>query len=224
VKRFFVLPAMAVSLIGATLTGTSGPAQAASTDVGVIPATRSCPAGSEPLVISMDDEDRSNANAHEGNIGAIRSTTNTEFYFCRVNGSAFRAFNPDGAGARPYAVLKLGSNCPHGSGEFSRHFDNEDNSNDNSYSGNIFPNRSTTNTRLVFCLFNSHASSTMTAFPNLGYQYNVLSRLDAQGSIRTDDEDSNNANSYDAAPGIGVDARTMVSDGPNTEMRFRVAR
>ncbi|VVJ25286.1 Uncharacterised protein [Amycolatopsis camponoti] len=54
-------------------------------------------------------------------------------FFCRVNGAAFRGITQSGS-FRPYAVLKLGANCPNGSQEFSRRFDNEDDSNNNSYS------------------------------------------------------------------------------------------
>ena len=224
-RRMALYPIMLLAIIAATLTFGSTLAQANTVrDVGVIPATRSCPANSEAITIYMDDEDDSNRNDRGGNIGAIRSTSNTSFFFCRVDGAAFRAFKPSGSVLKPYAVLKLGANCPNGSVPFSRHFDNEDNSNNNSRSGNIFPNVSTSNTTLVFCLFAPGSGSTMTRFPDLGYSYNVWSSVDSLGFIRTDDEDDNNNNTYSASTAIRSIAQSMVSSGPNTVMKFRVAR
>ncbi|MFB9688017.1 hypothetical protein [Amycolatopsis plumensis] len=142
-KRLFTVPALLLASV-AGLLGAPAAAQAATTDVGVIPASRSCPAGTEAVVIRMDDEDSGNTNSRGGFIGAVSSTSTTEFFFCRVNGTAFRGVVQSGS-FRPYAVLKLGANCPNGSQEFSRRFDNEDDSNRNSFSGNIFPNSSDSN-------------------------------------------------------------------------------
>ncbi len=64
----------------------------------------------------------------------------------------------------------------------------------------------------------------MTAFPNLGFSYLVFSNVDSQGFLRTDDEDDSNNNQYFAAAGIRSIAQSMVSDGPNTTLRLRVAR
>lgn len=222
-KRILALSILALSMILGILTATVAPAQAATTDVGVVPASRSCPTSSEAIIIRMDDEDSNNGNDRGGSIGAIRSDSNTEFFFCRVNGASLRAFPPVGSQVKPYAVLKLGATCPNGSQEFTRRFDNEDDSNNNSREGNIFPNVSNQNTTLVFCLF-APGAPTMTAFPNLGFSYLVFSNVDSQGFLRTDDEDDSNNNQYFAAAGIRSIAQSMVSDGPNTTLRLRVAR
>ncbi|WP_410638709.1 hypothetical protein [Amycolatopsis sp. lyj-346] len=220
-KRLFTVPALLLASLAGILAAPAA-AQAATTDVGIIPASRSCPAGTEAIVIRMDDEDSGNTNSRGGFIGAVSSTSNTEFFFCRVNGTAFRGFVQSGS-FRPYAVLKLGANCPNGSQEFSRRFDNEDDGNNNSFSGNIFPNSSDSNTLLRFCLF-APGVATTTAFPNVGFGYLVFSGVDASGFFRSDDEDDSNNNSYTAPAGISSIAQSMVSAGSNTTMNVRIAR
>ncbi|HET6706804.1 hypothetical protein [Amycolatopsis sp.] len=220
-KRLFTVPALLLASL-AGLLSVPAAAQAATTDVGVIPASRSCPVGTEAIVIRMDDEDSNNENARGGFIGAVSSTSNTEMFYCRVNGTAFRGVVQSGS-FRPYAVLKLGANCPNGSQEFSRRFDNEDDSNNNSFSGNIFPNVSDSNTLLRFCLF-APGVATTTAFPNVGFSYLVFSGVDSSGFFRTDDEDDSNNNQYTAPAGISSIAQSMVSAGPNTTMNVRIAQ
>lgn len=219
------MPIILLSLLAGILAVGGSPAQAATvTDVGIVPASRSCPAGVEAIVIRMDDEDDNNENSRGGNIGAIGSDSNgTEFFFCRVNGASLRAFQPPGSAVRPYAVLKLGANCPNGSTQFVRHFDNEDDDNRNFAVGNIFPNTSNDNTTLVFCLF-SPGLSTMTAFPNFGFGYLAFSSVDSLGFVHTDDEDDNNENSYSVPTNVASIAKSIVTDGPNTTLRLRVAR
>lgn len=73
--------------------------------------------------------------AHDGRPrpGGRSCPGSAEMFFCRVNGVAFRGVTQSGS-FRPYAVLKLGANCPNGSQEFSRRFDDEDDSNTDSHS------------------------------------------------------------------------------------------
>ncbi|MFJ7214083.1 hypothetical protein [Amycolatopsis sp. NPDC098790] len=221
-KRLFTVPALLLASLAGALTVSAAPASAATTDVGVIPSGRSCPVGTEAIVIRMDDEDSGNANSRGGFIGAVSSTSNTEMFFCRVNGTAFRGVVQSGS-FRPYAVLKLGANCPNGSQEFSRRFDNEDDSNNNSFSGNIFPNVSDSNTLLRFCLF-APGVATTTAFPTVGFSYLVFSGVDSSGFFHTDDEDDSNNNQYSAPAGISSIAQSMVSAGSNTTLNVRIAR
>lgn len=196
-------------------------------DVGVIPET-ACPSDVEKVTIYMDDEDTTNGNNRSGWIGATLSGSNTKFTFCRVPGNLFKPLDT----AEPYAVLKLGSTCPAGSETFSRTFDNEDTSNDNSYTGNIYPSTSTTSpskTTVAFCLFRGSAGA-MSIFPSLGFRYGILSRQGlsksyGEGWIYTDDEDTSNGNSmsfswlpFDWAK--TNDALQIVSDGPNTTIRM----
>lgn len=195
-----------------------------STDVGVIPATASCPNGQSLLTFYMDDEDHNNANGRGGWIGATTSNNNTTFRFCRVPGNGFRALSSNNLIQNHYAVLKLGTVCPNGSVEFSRYFDNEDRNNQNWYSGSIAPNTSDRNTRLVFCLFRSSQIS-MLSFPNLGMFYGVFaasnfSQAMTTGYVHTDDQDNSNANSYSASPAWVVDAQRIVTSGGNTDLRM----
>jgi hypothetical protein len=168
-------------------------------DVGVIPGTGWCPTGSEPIAIHMDDEDHKNADSASGWIGAITSDRNTRFFFCRFDGKKF------GPAEGAYAVLKLSAQCPPGSYSFSRYFENEQNSNQNGYSGNIYPNLSqfdSATTHLYFCLFVPNPLSAPSPFPDLGLEYGVFaSSLPtsglASGHLHTDDEDDGNANFFD---------------------------
>ena len=115
---------------------TSALAAAGTYDVGVI-SGGSCP---NPVTIYMDDEDSSNNSSQSGWVGATNSQT--RFQFCRVDGSAFKRVASAYCSSHwsdSFAVLKLGATCPNGSVEFSRYFDNEDSSNNNSNSGNISP-------------------------------------------------------------------------------------
>jgi hypothetical protein len=221
------LSATMIALVVLWSASSSEAQAAAAFDVGVVPATRSCPAGSEAVTIRMDDEDESNRNERGGFIGAIRSDANTEFFFCRVDGLRFRAFQPNGPGTepQPYAVLKLGTSCPNGSIDFARRFDNEDDSNNNFSIGDIFPNVSNANTVLNFCLFFSASNGTMGVFPNVGVSYGVFTRsLAERGFVRTDDEDDSNNNQYFVNSTFASIAMSIVSSGDNTRLELGRAR
>jgi hypothetical protein len=203
-------------------------------DVGVIPKKPwGCPAGSEYIQIYMDDEDSGNNNYNWGWVGATQqNSSGTRFGFCRVDGTKFKPLPRRwwvDLRTESYAVLKLGGSCPAGSREFVRNFDNEDRNNANSRSGNIWPNVSNSNTSLRFCIFAATSGGTMSAFPSLGMEYGVLAASNyasqywlAAGYIHTDDEDRNNANSfnYNNSNNIGMLIHSMMWGGPNTEMRI----
>jgi hypothetical protein len=194
-------------------------------EVGVIPGSTSCPAGSERITIGMDDEDHKNANSSSGWIGAIISNKNTTFVFCRVDGTQLPLVEA------AYAVLQLSAQCPPSgfSTPFSRYFDNENSFNQNGFSGNIYPNRSVFSghgyTQLYFCLFPPDPLGSGHSFPDLGIEYGVFaSSLPssglASGYLHTDDEDHNNDNSFDSAYNLlgpwGVSK--IISGGTNTDI------
>lgn len=192
-------------------------------DVGVVPEHAGvCPPGSEYVSIYMDDEDDDNASAMSGWVGAMSQVVGdhvhgTRLGFCRVDGSQFHnlghsnlinwqnvAYSSANApvGAYTYSLLKLGSQCPNGSIEANVHIDNEDDDNENSWSGNIAPNIAFRNADLVFCMFTPSSGSSMMAFPDLGIAYGVLGGLTSPpalgghhnfwlqtGTVYTDDED-----------------------------------
>jgi hypothetical protein len=207
--------------------------------VGVIPHTASCPSGAPLITLKMDDEDSDNASSRSGWTGATISNGNTTFRFCRVDGRQFYPLASVNDVTNHYAVLKLGTNCPSGSTEFRRYFDNQDskilgagNANAaSSSSGNlsdIDPNTWRENTTLNFCLFKS-GSSTMYRFPDIGVRYGVFAASDFRlslgaGRVNTDDEDSNNKNGFF---GDAAGARIIVptgSDGRNTTLNMALVK
>ncbi len=189
-------------------------------DVGVIPGSASCPAGSELITIFMDDEDHNNANSRSGWIGAIASGHNTTFVFCRVDGTQFKPAEA------PYAVLSLSPDCPQYSLPFSRYFDNEDSNNINYASGNINPNVSSVfnlgYTQLYFCLFYNVVPAN--TFPDLGVEYGVFaSSLPtsglASGHLHIDDEDQSNQNFFGPYySNLGTLASSIISGDRNTDI------
>jgi hypothetical protein len=202
-------------------------------DVGVIPDSGvGCPANSEEIVIRMDDEDTANVSSLNGFVGKTNfqeTGSGTRFYFCKVKGEAFRPFSTsiNASNQRDdYAVLKLGTACPTGSEEFSRYFDNEDTNNQNFFIGDITPNLSIfENTTLFFCLFRFASSGvgTISSFPSFGagFRYGVFGPSDfnrgalAIGTIKTDDEDDANNNSYDAPNDALSAAQRIIQPDPN---------
>ena len=172
-------------------------------DVGVIPDGGVCPPTSERVVIYMDDEDKNNANGTSGWHGSINNQGNTQFVFCRVNGTLFHHYESlVSFSVASYAVLQLGASCPPGSTGFQRYFDNEDKNNKNSFSGHIFPNSVfPRDTWLHFCSFPRDTwrnNTVMNFFPDLGISYGVLGSTNlegfAHGTLVIDDEDSQNQN------------------------------
>jgi len=149
-----------------------------SVDVGVIPdVSGDCPMGSKLVIYQDNEDDNGNGNARAGWNGAIVSTDNTLWTFCRVDGRLFGKLPvpalPLSATANDYAVLKLGAECPAGSTEAIRYFDDEDDNNDNSITGFAGPNSSTVDgTRMHLCHFRPQNQDgwRMPAFPSLPYE------------------------------------------------------
>lgn len=222
-------------------------------DVGVVPNTNSCPSWSEKISIFMDNEDSNPATSvsnfaygswYDTSTGTyksvpfwkgtftIDSNKNTLFVFCRVDGRDFGhidANNPNYVNAG-YGVLKLGAYNVNGNYTIVRHFDNEDNDNRNSYSGDIYPNISDRNTTLYFNYYEARTGYSYT-FPYLGFEYGVLGKIRSPLGGSTwyiDDEDSSNANWMTINYNDGTGDKSSVSnglfytDGSNT--KFSLAR
>ena len=202
--------------------------------VGIIPngtSSNSCPPVNahsnkrELVTIHMDDEDSRNNNSRSGWRGGISSGRNTTFRFCRVDGTKFKSRNVYG---QNYAVIKLGRVCPTGSTEFQRRFDNEDLWNANYTRGNIYPNSSSNNTILKFCLFKGRGGGTMSSFPvfrsngtsgsNVPYGVFAAPTLHVprswKGYVRTDDEDHRNRNRHSG----DATAQSIIMGGSNTKL------
>lgn len=208
-------------------------------DIGIIREKgMSCPQGTEPVTIHMDDENNDNRTQSFGWTGDIRkSHSNTFFEFCKVDGEKFRRLTTSTSYQYHYAVLKMDVNCPAGAVPFERYFDNEDGSSPNNYnSGNIWPSEQGHNTTLRFCLFRHDPSRAdrnygvqhMMSFPDLGAPYGVFVgpgfdsqflRSNQRGHHHTDDEDGSNENGYGpyGAPYLG-DAQRIVTPGGNTDL------
>jgi hypothetical protein len=212
----------------AKASGPNGAKTATTHDVGIIPGANGCPPGSELSTIYFDDEDKHNANAAGGWIGATVQDRNTGFKICRVDGTQL----PIISGAA-YAVLQLDTTCPNSAaGVFWRKFSNETYKNNNSYASasGISPNyvnKTQANSLLQFCLMaDTFGTNGITQFPNLGVEYGVFAANDFpgildSGYIDIDDEDENNKNSYGGSY-ISDYAQTskIISGDLNTHINF----
>ncbi|MBO4783591.1 MAG: hypothetical protein J5521_02450 [Lachnospiraceae bacterium] len=105
---------------------------------------------SDELSIYLDLEDHKNKTAVESgskNPPGIKFTSNgnVKFTYC--------ALAVDEMPRVPYGymVLKLGRYCPAGTYQVFRHHDTEDDDNENSFSGSIWPNSVKHNVDLVYC-------------------------------------------------------------------------
>lgn len=171
--------------------------------VGVIrDANTPCPAGSEQLVIAMDDEDTKPNSSVSGWTGAIhKSEIGTTLVLCRVNGELFKPWRSS------YLVVRLSADCPAGAYAMVDHlFDNEDDNNETKAYGDISPSQigrfaflheqayRANDTMLRFCYFLGDPA-TAEKPPNLGVPYGVFGRAEPgapwleTGVVYTDDED-----------------------------------
>lgn len=196
--------------------------------VGVIPGVNGCPALAPEVRFNMDNEDSNEASSLSGWVGGTQldSNGNLRFAFCRVSADSFQSLASSSSSRSNYAVLRLSGRCPNGSVEFERYFDNEDDDNRNTSSGLIWPSTMGTNTRLRFCLFRG-GSAYGSVLPDLGFDYGVFAESNfafktttgGTGTIFSDDEDSNNGNSYVADAAWKAEATRIISEGSNTTLR-----
>ena len=193
-------------------------------NVGVIPQANACPAPFKWTQIHMDDEDRRNANGRGGWIGAITSTNNTTYRFCKLDTITSPAYRPlpKTGDEHDYAVVNMGLLCPSGARRVLRIEENELWRNANSSSGDVFPNFRVYNTWFNFyCHFDGGAKSIlghMQSFPKLGFAHGVFapSALPApyalqHGWVFQDDEDTLNWNGWWFGSGDAV-----MNGGRNT--------
>jgi hypothetical protein len=150
------------------------------------------------LVVYMDSEDKNCASNHSGWHGesGLRDQGNISLSFCVVDATYFGKTGAD------YALLNLSSSNSWGvANGIMRYIDNEDDKNRNqtlfngaNISGWMGTSWFGNNTRLQFYYYKQYGS--VRNFPNLGISYGTLGRYGSyQGSIYSDDEDKNNANS-----------------------------
>ncbi len=193
-------------------------------NIGVIPENAACPAPFALTQIRMDDEDRRNANGREGWIGAIGSTNNTTYRFCKLDTLTSLLYRPlpKQGDEYDYAVLNMGLLCPSGARRVLRVEENEIWRNTNSSSGDNFPNFRIYNTWFNFyCHFDGGAKSIlgqMQSFPKLGFAHGVFAPgvMPApfalqHGWVFQDDEDTLNWNGWLFGSGDSV-----MNGGRNT--------
>jgi hypothetical protein len=186
--------------------------------VGVIPSTKAaydaCPTGNR-VSIYMDDEDTQNGDFQsqfhnfwntdsDGPYGLLDGNgSNTRITFCKVPGVNLRPLS--GGEGLDYIVLRLDGACPSGGLPFSYYLDNEDGGNNNSNTGNIYPNsQSTSGTRWEFCYFPAAAGGAQ-SLPDLSYvggNYSYFAPFNSMGHVlpawvKIYNEDSGNNNSVD---------------------------
>jgi hypothetical protein len=215
-------------------------------DIGVIAGAEPC---AQSVSIRMDDEDDDNNDSHDATCHrpsekeplpegktrssrclpeGIQSTANTRMTFCRETVTSLPASRFD------YAVLRLGATCPTGSLPFARRFDNEDDDNNNSATGNIAPSVVGSNTRLEFCFVRGIPLASSWVDVNRWPQRAVFAGepplgLGPQhrfGSFRTDDEDDDNNNAFDfygAAADTQRRMRGIVNGASNTTLATYLA-
>jgi hypothetical protein len=203
-----------------------------SINVGVIPETNSCPAGTTWTQIHMDDEDRRNANHRWGWLGAISSTANTTYRFCKLDTLRSLEYRPlrESGNAYDYAVVNMGILCPSGARRYIRVEENELWRNANSSAGGVFPNFRIYNTWFNFyCHFDGGSRSIlgqMRGFPDFRFPYGVFAAHDmpsryalAKGHVGQDDEDWWNWNAWWIGTGDNV-----MWGGRNTERSLAKVR
>lgn len=145
---------------------------------------------SEEILIDMDTED-SNSDTKvvsgDKNPPGISLGGHAKFTYCVLDISTMPQSPFD------YAVLRLDSKCPKNGQPLSRHHDNEDSKNANSYKGKISPNVVNSNATLEYC-FVEKTSSPNRKYPfnkSYGVFANPSSKTNmAHSEIKIDDEDN----------------------------------
>lgn len=219
------------------------------TDVGVILEDgASCPTPpgrheARSLSFTMDNEDSANNSQTTGWSGKCDTTSNknTVLRFCGVPGTRFRSpplsIEVFSQQYDDYAVLKMGISCPVAASHWAyAHLENEANANDNSSSGHIDPNESTSfnfagsSTGLHFCIFGETVGASGTPTPSLGMSYGVLARptfpwAKETGSMFVDTEDDGDS-SYLWQDNLGL--TTSITGAPISQTSdgiwFKLAR
>ena len=178
----------------------------------------------EWVTIRLDTEDENNKDETAGWTGMSGRSDGTSMRldFCRVDGDRFRTYSGR------YGLLKLGTECPGGSTEVTRHFDLEDDHNSSWTAGNARPNHVADNASLSFCVFPAAGGGAgMSEFPDLGFPYGVLGHSigNATGWVFTDDEDDTNENSLDD-PGAASygGGNPLLEGGRNTRLYLAKVR
>jgi hypothetical protein len=150
----------------------------------------------------MDLEDSNNGNrivsGDKNPPGVMLSSGGVRFTYCPVTIGDGGDYTNIPLVPYDYVILRLSDDCPAGTYPFRRYHDNEDSKNNNSYSGNVYPNIIGKNSSLEYCFVPAQVNSDL-EFPfseNYGVFANYSSEFVIHSEIRLDDEDSKNNNSW----------------------------
>ena len=176
----------------------------------------------ETLEFYLDLEDSDNGNRIEENPnppGIVVRSGGIWFTYCVLNMEDFDNQIP--RVPYDYIVLRMDYDCPEGTFAFRRHHDTEDSDNNNSSTQNLGPNVVTKNATLEYCFVPADENSAL-EYP-FDAKYGVFANYSSSNVIRskiyTDDEDSNNANSweyYDAPTNIKERIANIMKGSTNT--------
>lgn len=205
--------------------------------VGVIPTTpaalNQCPVGNR-VTIYMDDEDGTidrNGSHMYNRWGGYPAPTgledgnaeNTGITFCKVRGTPLKPMK--NGSESDFVVLRLDGACPVGGLPFSFYLDNEDGSNRNSNTGNIYPNtQSSSGTRWEFCFFpgTSTGAAAMPSLDYVGGNYAFFAKDNSPtyvlpSTLEIDNEENSNNNGVDWK-GLSADYQGRIQKFMNNNL------
>lgn len=151
--------------------------------------------------------------------GISLSDGGVTFTYCKVNVDGEYGTIPKVP--YDYVVLRLSEHCPVGTYPFRRYHDTEDEYNNNSFSGYIWPNVVNSNASLEYCFVPADENSVL-EFPfedDYGIFANVSSGTLIHSQIKLDDEDDYNNNTwerYETPVDILNRAKNIIDGSANT--------
>ena len=167
-------------------------------DIGVLAFGGDCPSKHVEAGFVIDVEDHNNqsrvAAGYEKPLGILFTDNIVYMTFCRIDSRNLKKVPYD------YFVLRLDNSCPSGAYKFRRHHDTEDHNNKNDSMGRVAPSVVTKNLDIEYC-FIPATPGAGNEFPlnnpNYGVFASWMSGYVTFSKVFIDDEDSNNANSFE---------------------------
>lgn len=171
--------------------------------------------------LDLEDEDNGSkiVSGDPNPPGIIVGSGGIVFTYCVLNMDNF--YNQIPRVPYDYIVLRMDRDCPAGTYAFSRHHDTEDSDNANFSEGNLGPNVVTKNATLEYCFVPADKNSTL-EYPfdkSYGVFANYSSIHVIHSQIFIDDEDSDNANSwnwYDTPADMKERIKKIMNGSSNT--------
>ncbi len=113
-----------------------------------------------------------------------------------------------------YIVLKMDKTCPSGTYEFARYHDTEDNNNQNSFTGDVWPNEIDRNAKLYFCFVpkDKYAEEKYPYKAGVGVFANVDRPNVLTSEIFVDDEDDDNENEWIGLDKLSINIQNRIKN------------